>query len=108
MSKNITVLIGQDPSFHTLESATALESRGGVFTEMDLDPSKVSREISNLLQCIEDVQVNKGHYEVSEVQFNLAVNSKGKIGILSVGAEAGLEAALKVTIKRVQGKGSQQ
>ena len=101
MAERITVLVGGQTEEQPAGSAAALESRGGKLTELELDTRRISDEVSKLLHCMEDVEApQNSRFEVSEVQFNLGISTKGKLAILCAGAEAGVEAAIKVTIKR--------
>ena len=101
MSDRITVVVGSQLEEGTDQRAPGLESRIGRLSEFEIDTQRITDEVSKLLRCVEGIQSQpEPRFEVSEVQFNLGVSAKGKISFLAFGAEAGVDAAIKVTIKR--------
>ena len=101
MTEQITVIVGMPDAERQTDSGRALQAKGGGLTEIELDTQRIADEMSKLLRCIERVETPpESRFDISEIQFNLGMNAKGKLAIFSCGAEAGLEAAIKVTIKR--------
>ncbi|MBN2560173.1 MAG: hypothetical protein JXQ75_04510 [Phycisphaerae bacterium] len=101
MPEQITVIVGMSESEGRASSTGTLHAKGGRLTEIELDTQRIADEMSKLLRCVEGVETpQESRFDISEIQFNLGISAKGKLAIFSCGAEAGLEAAIKVTIKR--------
>jgi hypothetical protein len=100
MTERFTVLVHSSIKEEAISSG-GLQAPGTKPSDIELDTKRITDEVSKLLRCIEGVEVPRnGHFEVSEVQFNLGFNASGKLGFLSSGVEAGVEAAIVVTIRR--------
>ena len=101
MAERVTVLVSSATKEEVADPTFALKAPVRQLADLELDTQRITDEVSKLLRCIEKVETPQdSHFEVSEVQFNLAVSAKGKLAILCASGEAGVEAAIKVTIKR--------
>jgi hypothetical protein len=101
MTDRITVIVSAQAKETGKHGASALAAPFGGVSEIELDTQRITDEVSKLLRCIDGVQASeKGNFEVSEVVFKLGINAKGKLAILFASGEAGIDAAITVTIKR--------
>jgi hypothetical protein len=100
MAERITVVAGQQLGKDAEQPVAGFEARTGGLSEFEIDTQMITDEVSKLLRCIDGIQSQpERRFEIAEVQFNLGVSTKGKVSLLAFGAEAGVEAAIKVTIK---------
>jgi len=105
MAERITVVVGPQMGKSVEQPVEGFEARTERLSEFDIDTQMITDEVSKLLRCIDRIQPQpEPHFEISEVQFNLGVSTKGKVSLLAFGAEAGVDASIKVTItKRPKG-----
>jgi len=100
MDKTITVFLPVSTRDSELKSSD-FASVATIPKELEVDPQRIVDELNKIVQIVNSVQApTNANFELSELEFNLVVNGKGKLAILGIGLESGIQAAIKLKITK--------
>jgi hypothetical protein len=101
MAQTITVLLRNQFEEKPVGTDAALSAPFNKMTDLELDVRRISDEISKLLVAVEDIKhPSKSDLQISEIEFHLGVNAKGKVGIVCASGEVAVHTLIKVIIRR--------
>jgi hypothetical protein len=102
MAENIKFLV--NPSIPNIEQKSdnqGFQAKYQIPDDIDVDSKRIKVLIESLLESTENIQPeNDRAFNIDEIELNIGVNAKGKLGILSFGVEAGGQAGIKIKLKR--------